>query len=83
MSSKIFAPKYQKAGKWRLIMCVGVTGPRVTFMLLFGSVTASGWTKIYGYILKIVYFQIKIHFIEGFETSIRLGSFGFPETVTG
>ena len=42
MSSKIFAPKYQKAGKWRLIMCVGVTGPRVTFMLLFGSVTASG-----------------------------------------
>ena len=34
MSSKIFALKYQKAGKWRLIMCVGVTGPRVTFIVI-------------------------------------------------
>ena len=42
MSSKIFATKYQKAGKWRLILCMESSGPRVTVMLLFGRVTSTG-----------------------------------------
>ena len=42
MSSKIFETKYQKAGKWRLVLCVGVIELRVTFMLFFGGVTATG-----------------------------------------
>ena len=42
MSNKIFAPKYQKVDKWKMVLCVRVVGPRVTFMLLFGSVTAMG-----------------------------------------
>ena len=42
MSSKIFAMKRLKTGKWRLVLCEGVFGPRVTFMLLFGGVTAKG-----------------------------------------
>ena len=40
MSSKIIATKYQKAGK--LVLCVGVIGPRPIFMLLFGGVAATG-----------------------------------------
>ena len=42
MLSKIFATKYKKTGKWRLILCVGFIGPRVNFMLLFGGVTLTG-----------------------------------------
>ena len=42
MYSKIFETKYRKAGKWRLVLYMGVIGPRVTFMLLFGAVTATG-----------------------------------------
>ena len=38
MFSKIFATKYQKAGKWWLFLCMGVIGPRVIFMLLFSDV---------------------------------------------
>ena len=40
--SKIFATKYQKAGRSRLVLCVGFIGPHVTCVLLFGGVTASG-----------------------------------------
>ena len=39
---KKLATKHQKADKLRLVMCVGVIGPRVTLMLSFGGVTATG-----------------------------------------
>ena len=42
MSSKILATKYQKVGKRRLVVRVGVIRPRVTLMLLFGGVTVTG-----------------------------------------
>ena len=41
MSSKIIATNYQKFGKWRLVLCIGVIGPRVTFMSFFGGLTAT------------------------------------------
>ena len=41
ISSKIFV-KYQKAGQWLLILCMGVIAARVTFTLLFEDVTAAG-----------------------------------------
>ena len=37
MFGRIFVTIYQKAGKWRLVLCVGVIGPRVTFMLFGGA----------------------------------------------
>ena len=42
MSSQTFTTKYQKAGKWRQVLCVGIIGPRVIFMLLFGGVAIMG-----------------------------------------
>ena len=42
MSNKNFATQYQKGGRWRLVLCVGDIGPRVTFMLLFGGATTTG-----------------------------------------
>ena len=42
MSTKIFATKYRKAGKWRQVLCVGVIEPRVTFVLLLRGVTTTG-----------------------------------------
>ena len=42
MSSENFVKKNQKAGKRRLVLCVGVSGPRVIFMLLFGGVKTTG-----------------------------------------
>ena len=42
MSSKIFATKYQKAGKWRLVLCVGVIWTPCDFYIIIWRCDRNG-----------------------------------------